>query len=113
MLARLVEGIAPEGERARRIAEALDVEARHLFLEAAGAEQDVLRRDAAILEMQLAPFLAAHELPRAADGKARPIGLDDDRADAAQTGRIAHIDEKDRGIRAEGGEQLAAVDDVV
>src|SRR5882757_11482218 len=113
MLARLIEGIAPERERARGIAEALDVETGHLLLEAAGPEQHVLRRDAAVLEMELAPFLAAHELRRLADGEARRVALDDDRADAAHTGPIAHIDEKDRGVWAEGGKQLAAVDDVV
>ena len=67
VLARPLEAIAAEGERARGVAEPLDVEARHLLLEAAGAEQHVLGRDAAIVEMQLAPLLAAHELLRRAD----------------------------------------------
>src|SRR5262245_8172401 len=113
MLARLVEGVAAEGERAGGIAEALDVEAGHLLLEAAGSEQDILCRDAAILEMQLAPLLAAHEARRLADGEARRIALDDHRADAADPGPVAHIDEEDRGVPAEGGEHLAAIDDVV
>src|SRR5438034_4693836 len=113
MFARLVEGVAAEGERARGIAQPLDVEARHLLLEAARPEQDVFRRDAAIVEMQLAPFLAAHEARRLADDESRRAALDDHRADTADAGPIAHIDEKDRGIRAEGGKQLAAVDQVV
>src|SRR5207302_1529900 len=71
VVARLVVGVAPEGERARGIADALDVEARNLLLEAAGSEQDVFRRHAAVLEMQLAPLLAAHEARRRADGEAR------------------------------------------
>src|SRR4051795_11981784 len=54
--------IAAECERPRGVAEPLDVEAGHLLLEAARAEQHVLRRDAAIVEVQLAPLLAAHEL---------------------------------------------------
>ncbi len=39
--------------------------------------------------------------------------LDDHRADAADAGAEADIDEKDRGIRAEGGKHLGAVDDGV
>src|SRR5262249_18767523 len=102
-----------EGEGAGGIAEALDVEAGHLLLEAAGPEQDILYWDAAILEMQLAPLLAAHEARRLADGEARRIALDDHRADAADPGPVAHIDEEDRGVAAERGEHLAAIDDVM
>ena len=113
VLARPLVAIAAERERPRGVAEPLDVEARHLLLEAAGAEQHVLGRDAAVLEMQLAPLLAAHELLRRADGEARRAALDQHRADAADAGPVAHVDQKDRGLRAEGREHLGAVDDVV
>src|SRR5215470_14548143 len=59
MIARLVEGIPSKGERARRIADTFHVETRHLLLEATRAKQHVVGRNAAIIEMQLAPFLAA------------------------------------------------------
>src|SRR5215510_4559003 len=81
MLARLIEGITSERQRARGIAEALDVEARHLLLEAAGSKQDVLRRNAAIVEMQFAPLLAAHKARGLPDGKARRAALDDHRSE--------------------------------
>src|SRR5262245_41584414 len=102
MLARLVEGITPERQRACGIADALDVEPGHLLLEAAGPEQHVLGRHAAIVEVQLAPLLAAHEGRRLADDEARRAAFDDHRADAADAGTEAHIDEEDRGVRAEG-----------
>src|SRR5262249_305086 len=113
MLARLVERITPERQRARGVAEALDVEARHLLLEAAGSKQDVLRRNAAIVEMQFAPLLAAHEARGLPDDKARRAALDDHRADPADARPVAHIDQKNRRIRAEAGKELAAVDDVM
>src|SRR5215831_889620 len=113
MLARLVEGITPERQRARGVAEALDVETRHLLLEAARSQQDVLRRNAAIFEMEFAPLFAAHEARGLPDGKARRAALDDHRADAADTWPVAHIDQKNPRVRAEAGKQLAAVDDVM
>src|SRR5437764_1485151 len=58
VFARLVIGVAAERQRARAIAEPLDVERRDLLLEAAGTEQHVCRRHAAIVEVQLRPFLA-------------------------------------------------------
>src|SRR4051812_32010064 len=110
MLAGPVIGVAAEGERPGGIADALDVEARHLLLEAAGPEQHVFGRHAAVFKMQLAPFLAAHELLRRTNDEAGRPALDDDRADAAHAGREPYIDEKDRGVWAEGGEDLGAVD---
>src|SRR5262249_18508386 len=77
ILARPVESIASEGESARGIADALDVEPRHLLLEAAGPEQHVFGRHAAIVEVQLAPLLAAHEGRRLAYAEARRAALDD------------------------------------
>src|SRR5580693_9003349 len=58
---RYFEGMAPDRERARRIADSLNVEAGDLLLEPPFAEQQVARRDDAILEVELAPLLAAHE----------------------------------------------------
>src|SRR4029077_21059885 len=60
MLARTAEGVAAERERARRVADPLDVEAGDLLLETARPEQDVLGGNAAVVEMPLPPFLAAH-----------------------------------------------------
>src|SRR5215471_4474952 len=83
MLARLVEGVTCERQRTRGVAEALDVEPRHLLLEAAGSEQNVLGRNAAIVEMEFAPLLAAHEARGRADLEARRVAFDDHGADAA------------------------------
>ena len=46
-------------------------------------------------------------------GEARRAALDQHRADAADAGPVAHVDQEDRGLRAEGREHLGAVDDVV
>src|SRR5262245_49342448 len=56
-----LERVAAERERARGVAEALDVEAGHLLLEAAFAEQDHVLGYAHVFEVQLGPFLAGHE----------------------------------------------------
>src|SRR5271169_6776919 len=63
--------------------------------------------------MQFAPLLATHEGLWRADGKTRPITLDQNRADAAKSGAEAHIDEKDMRVRAESGEHFPAVDHVM
>src|SRR5262245_63584049 len=113
MLARALVGVAAERQRARRIAEPLDVEGRNLLLEAAGAKQHVLGRDAAVVEMQLRPFLAAHEARWFSDAEARRAALDDHRADAVEARPIAQINKEDLGIGAEGREHFRAVDDVM
>src|SRR5271163_1175631 len=102
IVARGVEGIAAKRQRARGIAEPLDIETRHLLLKAAGAEQNVLRRNTAILESKLAPFLAAHEGLWRADGKTRRAAFNENRADAVEPRSEAHIDQKDMRIRTEG-----------
>src|ERR1700716_2976675 len=109
MLSRALIGVAAERQRARRVAEPLDVEGGDLLLEAAGAEQYVPSRKAAIVEVQLRPFLAAHEAGWLSDAEARRAALDDHRADAVEARPIAQIDEKDLGIRAEGRDHLRAV----
>src|SRR5262249_15809604 len=113
MLTRALRGIASERQRTRGVAEPLDVEGRDLLLEAAGAEQHVLGRDATIVEMQLGPLLATHEAGWLADRETWRAALDDHRADAAKARSIAQIDEKDLGIRTESREPLRAVDDVM
>src|SRR5262249_56059064 len=71
VFARPLVGIAPERERARRVAEAFDVECGNLLLEAAGSEQHVVLRHAAVLEVELRPLFAAHEARRRTAGEAR------------------------------------------
>src|SRR5215831_16152635 len=106
MLAGALVGVTAERQRARRVAEPLDVEGRDLLLEAAWAEQHVLGQDAAIVEVQLRPFLAAHEARGLADAEARRAALDDHRADAIEARPVAQVDEKDFGVRAESREHL-------
>src|SRR5215204_1674534 len=98
MLARLVEGVAPERERAGAVAEPLDVEASHLLLEAARSEQHVGGRDAAVLEVEPAPLLTTHEARRRTDAEAGRVALDQHRADAAGAGAVAHVDQEQRRI---------------
>src|SRR6185437_5386709 len=102
-------GIAAVGERARRVAEPLDVEARHLFAETAGPEQHILGGNAAVGKMQLAPFLAAHEGRRLSDSEARRAALDQHRADAVEARAVTQIDQKNLRLGAKGGKHLAAV----
>src|SRR5215470_8540824 len=109
MFACPVEGITSQRKRARGVADALDVEARHLLFEAARAEQQVIDRDAAIVEMQLAPFFTAHESRRLPDVKAGCPALDDDGADAADAGPETEVNQENRRIAAEGGKDLTAV----
>src|SRR5437868_15407927 len=111
MLTSALIGIAPERQRTRRVAEPFDVEGGDLFLEAAGTEQHVLGRDAAIVEVQLRPFLAAHEAGWLSNAEARGAALDDYRADPAKAWFIAQVDEKDFGIRTERREHLGTVND--
>ena len=57
---RLVEGAFGEPERDRRVEAALGVEGRNELLEAAFAEQQVFRRQLAVLEPYLGEIFAAH-----------------------------------------------------
>ena len=54
--ARRLVGVAAERERARGVADALDVEAGDLLLEAAFLQQHVLRRHVDIVEVESAPI---------------------------------------------------------
>src|SRR5215211_503776 len=113
IIARRIERIAPERQRAGGVADALDIEARDLLLESARPEQHVFRGNAAALEMQLAPLLAAHKTRRRADRETRRATLDNYRTDAFQPGSVTHIYKKYCSIWAEGRKHLGAVDDVM
>src|SRR5271170_242398 len=100
MLARQIEREAAERQRARRVADALGVEAGDLLLEAAGPEQQVARLDAAIVEIERPPGLAVHELGRLAELEAGRVALDQHRADAADSRPEPNVDEKNVGLAA-------------
>src|SRR3546814_18639981 len=70
------------GQRPGRVAQPLDVEGGDLLLEAALAQQDVLGRHPDVLEIQLAPVVAADVAHRLAAGEARRAALDQHRADS-------------------------------
>src|SRR5207245_304199 len=108
--ARRLVGVAAQRERARRVADALDVEAGDLLLEAAFAKQHTLLGHRYVREMELRPFLARHELRRLAAAHARRLALDQHRADAADAGTEAHIDEEELGVGRVRGEDLGAID---
>jgi hypothetical protein len=67
MLPGDLEGVAAEGEGPGRVAEPFDVERGDLLLETALPQQDVLRSDIRVLEIELAPVVTA-------DIAARPAG---------------------------------------
>jgi len=73
VLPRQIEGELAKRERTRRIAQTLDVEARDQVLEPAGAEQQVILRNAAIVEEERTPVLAVHERTRRADFETRAL----------------------------------------
>ena len=79
---RLVECALGEPERDRGIEAALGVERRQKLLEAAFAQQQVLRRQFAILEPHLLQVFAAHGVEFAGEDEARRAFLDQDAADA-------------------------------
>ena len=83
------------------------------FLKPPGPSRMFSAGNAAVVEMQLAPFLAAHEGRRRADAEAGRVALDQHRADAAEPRAEPDIDEEDLRVRAEGREQLGAVEHVV
>src|SRR3989442_562879 len=97
VLARQVEGMPAQRQRARGIAQALHVEARDLLLESTRAQQHVLARNAAVLEIQLRPLLAIHEGRRLADLDAGRAALHQHRAYAVHARPEAHVDQEQVG----------------
>jgi hypothetical protein len=96
---RLVECALGEPERDRRIEAALGVECRQQLLEAAFAQQQVLRRQFAVLEPHLLQILAAHGVESAGEDEARRAFLDQDAADAVATRLTVDAREHDEGAR--------------
>src|SRR3546814_8471269 len=82
-----------------------------LLLEAALAQQDVLGRHPDVLEIQLAPVVAADVAHRLAEGEARRAALDQHRADSVDAAAVADIDQEQLGVRAVRSEHLGAVED--
>ena len=112
MLPRDIVGVATERKRSRRVSDPLDIESRHLLPEAAGAEQDLIGRDAAIVEIQLRPLLPAHEHGRGSHLESGSPALDENRPYPIDPRRKAHVQQKQRGIGAVRGENLGSVQDV-
>src|SRR5207237_4519384 len=96
--ARGLVRIAAERERARRVADALDIEAGDLLLEAAFAEQHLIVAHRRVREVELRPFLARHEARALSRAEPRSAALDQHRADAAAAGAGAPVDEDGKGI---------------
>src|SRR5439155_10974713 len=105
------EGIPAHGDRPGRVAEPLDVEPADLPLESALAEQHLTSGQVAVVEVQLAPVLAVHELRRSADDEAGCVAVDEYRSDAADAGTESDVDQEDAGLGAVRREHLRAVDD--
>jgi len=105
----LVIGVTAEREGACTIAKPLHVETGNLFLEAAFAEEDILRRDIAVVEIELTPRIAAHEAGLLSKLEPGHPTFDDNRADAADARTEPHIDKKNVGVRAVGREYLGSV----
>ena len=106
--ARLLVGVAAERERARRVADALDVEAGDLLLEAALAEQHHLLGHEDVVEMQFRPFFARHEMRL--PSPANLLRFDEDGTDAADAGAESHVREDQIRVRRMRGKDLRAVD---
>src|SRR5689334_14167196 len=96
VLDRHVECVAPEREAARRIADAFDVETRHLLLEAAGAEQHFLLGNVDVIEEQGIPFFAGEKAHWLAECEAFLATLNQHRSNVAGAGTVADVDEKNR-----------------
>src|SRR3546814_12661215 len=100
MLARQLERVTAKRERTRTVAEPLDVEPGNLLLEPAGTEDDVLRPDIDIVEIQRVPVFAREETRRLAERKSFGATLDENRTDTVHTWAEADVDEEN-GRRSE------------
>src|SRR5581483_8459688 len=92
------------------IADALHIEALDLLLEPARTQQQVLARNAAILEVELAPAIAADEAGRPSEAEAGHSALDQHRADPVDPRPETDVDQEKLGLGAVGREDLGAVD---
>src|SRR3546814_13940428 len=63
-----------------------------------------------VIEIERAPFLAVHVAGTFAESEPLHAALEDHRADAAQAGPVAQVDQEHVGLRRMAGEDLAAVD---
>src|SRR5439155_2370690 len=107
-LPRTFVRIAPEREGARRVADPLDVEAGDLLLEATLLQHDHLGRNEDVLEVDLRPLLARHELRGLAEAYALRLRIDQHRADATHARAVAHVGEDHFCVWRVRGEHLGA-----
>src|SRR2546422_6628091 len=103
-LARRLVGVAPERERARGVADALDVEARDLPLEAALLQQHHLLGNEDIVEAQLCPLFPRHELR--AFSKHDLFRFHQHGTDSADPRTETHISENQVGVSRVRGENF-------
>src|SRR5688572_6909721 len=78
-----LEGVAPQRERTRGVAYALDVEAADLLFEAAFLEQHHIGGDLHVIEMKLRPLFTGHESGRLTPPDAWGVRWYEDGTDAA------------------------------
>ena len=109
-LARHVIRITPECQRARRVADALDVKACDLFFEAAFFQQHVFRADIHIVEIGLHPFFAVEKFRRFSLLEAFGGARYQHRADTAHARAEAHIGQHYLGHGGVRLKHLHAVD---
>src|SRR3546814_13033032 len=96
MLARQLERVTAKRERTRTVAEPLDVEPGNLLLEPAGTEDDVLRPDIDIVEIQRVPVFAREETRRLAERTSFGATLEQNRTETIHTWAEADGDEEHR-----------------
>src|SRR3546814_10703083 len=110
MLRRQLKRVTAKRERTRTVAEPLDVEPGNLLLEPAGTEDDVLRPDIDIVEIQRVPVFAREETRRLAERKSFGAKLDENRTDTVHTWAEADVDEEHGRMETVRGEHLLAAD---
>ena len=110
VLAGRLEGELAERPRPSRVAQPLRVEACDLLLEAAGPEQDVLRIDADLVEIERTPLLAVHIAAGLTECEAVLAALQQHRTDPVHARPEADINQEQVGFGRMAGEHLAAGD---
>ena len=111
MFLRRVKRVAAKRQRARRVTDALDVEATDLLLESPGAQEDVLGWNPAVLKDQLTPLLPTHVGVRRTDSETWSVTLDEHRADAVYSRPKPDVDQIQGGVVAVRRPQLCAVEE--